>query len=117
MCKIMVVDDQYSILESLKLALEDEFEVLATVSGEECLRLVDDFKPNMVLLDYKMEGLNGLELLELLMKKPYRMQVILISAWLDKTMIEKAKELGAVDCFCKPFDLDMLRQRLHQVLK
>lgn len=116
MKRLMIVDDERSIRESLRFALGDMYEVTTAQSGEECLNLLSRQSHDMVITDYKMSGLNGLQLLESLAPKPVRPIVILFSAYMTPELSRQARQLGASACLSKPFDLTTLKERISDVL-
>jgi YesN/AraC family two-component response regulator len=116
MLKIMIVDDQEPILESLRFALEDDYEVVTAQSGEECLTLLDEHKPDLIMTDYRMAGLNGIQLLEAICEKNIRPAVILYSAFMTQDIANRALSLGASECLSKPFDVKLLKQKLSSAL-
>ncbi len=79
--KILVVDDEENIRKSLKMILEYEgYSFLEAADGEEALkRLEETVGLDLVLLDVKLPGKDGLEVLEELKKKPYAPEVIMVS--------------------------------------
>ncbi len=102
--KILVVDDEENIRKSLKMILEYEgYSFLEAADGEEALnRLEETVGLDLVLLDVKLPGRDGLEVLEELKKKPYAPEVIMVSGHgTIKTAVDATK-LGAYDFLEKP---------------
>ena len=102
--KILVVDDEENIRKSLKMILEYEgYSFLEAADGEEALdRLEESVGVDLVLLDVKLPGKDGLEVLEELKKKPYSPEVIMVSGHgTIKTAVDATK-LGAFDFLEKP---------------
>jgi len=102
--KILVVDDEENIRKSLKMILEYEgYSFLEAADGEEALdRLEESVGVDLVLLDVKLPGKEGLEILEELKKKPYSPEVIMVSGHgTIKTAVDATK-LGAFDFLEKP---------------
>jgi CheY-like chemotaxis protein len=62
--KVLIVDDDAGVRESLRMVLKELYEPRLTNSGEEALTVLPDFRPDLVLLDVLMPGLDGLEVLE-----------------------------------------------------
>ncbi len=102
--KILVVDDEENIRKSLKMILEYEgYSFLEAADGEEALNTLEETVGlDLVLLDVKLPGKDGLEVLEELKKKPYSPEVIMVSGHgTIKTAVEATK-LGAFDFLEKP---------------
>lgn len=102
--KILVVDDEENIRKSLKMILEYEgYSFLEAADGEEALDIIEETVGlDLVLLDIKLPGRDGLEVLAELKEKPYRPEVIMISGHgTIKTAVDATK-LGAFDFLEKP---------------
>ncbi|MBW2673215.1 MAG: sigma-54-dependent Fis family transcriptional regulator [Deltaproteobacteria bacterium] len=104
---ILVVDDEESICQSLKGILSDEgYEVLTVQSGEECLDIIEEELPSLVLLDIWLPGIDGIETLKRIKLKYPRMQVIMISGHGTVESAVTTTKLGAFDFVEKPLSLD-----------
>lgn len=113
MKKVLVVDDDAGIRESLSLALRDEFEVSTAASAEEALDQIRRSPPEVMILDQGMPGLSGLGLLEKLDGRGLP-GTVMLSGRLDVKLARQAMHLGAEDMMSKPFDLVQLKRMLHQ---
>ena len=102
--RILVVDDEAAIRDSLKMTLEYEgYEVVGAATGQEGLALVEREAPDLVLLDVKMPGMDGLEVLERLRAMNDALPVVVISGHgTIGTAVDAAKK-GAFDFIEKPF--------------
>jgi len=103
--KILVVDDEENIRKSLKMILEYEgYSFLEAADGEEALDVIEETVGlDLILLDIKLPGKDGLEVLAELKEKPYRPEVVMISGHgTIKTAVDAAK-LGAFDFWKSPF--------------
>jgi two-component system response regulator GlrR len=109
---IMIVDDHVPILESLRFALRDRYSVLTFINGLDCLQGLNQVRPDVVLTDYKMDGLDGLELTKAIQQKHPDVPVILLASVLTPDLISAAGEAGVQSCLSKPFDLDELNRIL-----
>ena len=104
---ILIVDDEESICQSLKGALTDEgYDVLTAPSGEECMALLEDESPDLILLDIWLPGIDGIETLKLIKSKYPEIQVVMISGHGTVESAVKATKLGAFDFIEKPLSLD-----------
>jgi len=82
MKKIMVVDDEENIRFLYKEELEDEgFSVELAKNGEEALEKLPDFKPDLITLDIKMPGMNGIEVLKRIREQDRKLPIVLCSAY------------------------------------
>lgn len=101
---ILVVDDEEVIRDFFKRTLT-EYRVMTAASGEEALLMVKNDRPDLVLLDIKMPGIDGIETLRQIKRIDRDIAVVILSAHGTlKTSIEAAR-LGAYDSISKPFDL------------
>jgi len=117
--KILIVDDDATAAGMLEAFLVDDFEVLVANSGEACLQVVQDFSPDLVLLDIEMPGMNGYETCQHLQKDldGQVMPVIFISSHDTLNERLKAYESGGMDFIAKPFDPDELLLKAEKVIK
>ena len=116
---ILIIEDDLHIAELLTYNLEKEgFHVIALPNGETALELATKIKPDLILLDLMMPGLNGHEILHLLKRNMqlYRIPVIIISALINKEVINKSLELKAEEYIAKPFNVGELVKIVHRVL-
>jgi len=107
---ILVVDDEAMIRNLLSEFLGMRgYRVRTAANGTEALALVDQERPQMIILDMYMPGMNGLELLRVLRsQKGYKGAVIALTASQDERLLQETLELGSVDIVAKPVDLDRL---------
>lgn len=110
MRKIYIVDDDADVRESLELLLstQPETSVVAFPSGNAFLDVSPGLEPGVVLLDYYMPGLNGLEVLEVLRDSSPRFAIVMITAHEDVNVAVKALEAGACDFLEKPYEYENL---------
>jgi len=114
----MIVDDEKGIREALKQVLEyEEIEVQASASGHEAIRAYPDFKPHLVFLDVKMEGMDGLETLKRIRELDPQAQVVMISGHGTIQTAVEATQLGAYDFLEKPLDTDRILLTLRNALQ
>jgi DNA-binding NtrC family response regulator len=107
--KILLVDDEELIRWSLHSALVGMgYRVDQASSGDEALEKLSTLEYDIVITDYKIPGLSGLDLMEKMRQKRIRTKVILISAYLSHAAIKQANAYGAFRCVGKPFGMDDL---------
>ena len=116
--RVMIVDDEKGIREALKQVLEyEEIEVQVCASGHEAIRAYPDFKPHLVFLDVKMEGMDGLEALKRIRALDAQAQVVMISGHGTIQTAVEATQLGAYDFLEKPLDTDRILLTLRNALQ
>ena len=107
MARILVVDDEDSIRQSLRMILEYEgFEVSEAASGLDGIRAVESDRPDLVFLDIKMAGLDGLEALQQVREKSPETPVVMISGHGNVQTAVQATKLGAFDFIEKPLETE-----------
>ena len=115
--RILVVDDEQSITDFVALGLRHEgFEVRTAADGRAGLRVVDEFKPHLVVLDLMMPRMDGWELCRALAGDRSR-GIIILSARDETTDRIQGLELGADDYIVKPFEFGELLARIRAVLR
>lgn len=109
--KVLVVDDELEVRQILQEFLAHRgYEVFAAESGPEALNALDTFKPDVVLLDVLMPGMDGVETLKRMVALQPTLPVIMVTANADVGITSKLLGLGAADYIPKPFDLEYLDQ-------
>ena len=109
--KVLVVDDELEVRQILQEFLAHKgYEVYAAESGPEALNALDTFKPDVVLLDVSMPGMDGVETLKRMVALQPTLPVIMVTANADVGITSKLLGLGAADYIPKPFDLEYLDQ-------
>lgn len=117
MAKILVVDDQLGVRRLLfETFKEDQHEVVMAANGAEALQILNTFEPDLILMDMKMPGMNGLETLGHIRASDRRVGVIMMTAYGDTQNMEQAKDLGILHYMGKPFDLFELREKVREIL-
>jgi two-component system, NtrC family, nitrogen regulation response regulator NtrX len=115
--RVLVVDDEKGIREALTQVLEyEDIDVRACPSGAEALQLYAELRPHLVLLDVKMQGMDGLETLRKLRELDPQAQVVMISGHGSIQTAVEATQLGAYDFLEKPLDTDRILLTLRNAL-
>jgi len=106
---ILVVDDEPLQRDILKAILEDEgYETHTAPSAEEGLKILEEIRPDVILTDLKMEGMDGIEFIESLPGEPFKPSVIVMTAYGTISSAVEAIKKGAFDYLAKPVDKDLL---------
>ncbi|MFA4911828.1 MAG: sigma-54 dependent transcriptional regulator [Desulfobacteria bacterium] len=109
MKRLLIVDDELGTRESLKMIFDKEYDIITATTGEEALGIIERLRPNLVLLDIIMPGMDGLAVLERINEIDKDITVIMITATKTVKTAVHAMKLGAYDYITKPFDLDEIR--------
>ncbi|MDP2967581.1 MAG: sigma-54 dependent transcriptional regulator [Deltaproteobacteria bacterium] len=113
---ILIVDDDRSIRYSLKRMLEDNFSVLTAQNGEEALARVKESTPDLVIMDIKMPGRSGIEVLkEIKLVDPKSLVILMTAYGTTETAIE-AMKYGAFDYILKPFPIPQMKELVQKAI-
>jgi len=113
---ILVVDDDKSIRYSLKRMMEKDFSILTAQNGEEALSRFSEHPPDLVIMDIKMPGRNGIEVLKEIKSIDPKSLVIIMTAYgTTETAIEAMKH-GAFDYILKPFSIPKMKGLIEKAL-
>jgi two-component system nitrogen regulation response regulator NtrX len=115
--RILVIDDEAAIRDSLKMTLEYEgYEFLGAATGQEGLALIEREGPDLVLLDVKMPGMDGLEVLDRVRAMNEALPVVVVSGHGTISTAVEATKKGAFDFIEKPFASDRVLVSLRNAL-
>jgi two-component system nitrogen regulation response regulator GlnG len=118
MSKLLLIDDETDVQYSFQRIFDSpEIELTTASSGEEGLKLIPKVKPDLVLMDIRMGGINGLETLRRIRQMDSKLLVILMTAYGTTQTAIEAMKLGAYDYLLKPFDVVKLKEIVHNALK
>ncbi|MFZ5797247.1 MAG: sigma-54-dependent transcriptional regulator, partial [Thermodesulfobacteriota bacterium] len=111
MSSILIVDDEQSMREFLRILLEkDGHTVQAAASGSAAIDLVEDHDLDLVITDIRMPGISGLELLAEVKKRKPDLPVIMITAYASPDDAVRAMKDGAFDYITKPFKIEEIKR-------
>ena len=121
MTRILYVDDEADIREVAEMALELEpgFEVRTCASGAEALEVAPEWKPDLILLDVMMPGLDGPAVLARLRgaDETSAIPIVFITARTQQHEVEQLRALGAKGVVAKPFDPMTLADQVRELLE
>jgi DNA-binding response OmpR family regulator len=117
---ILLIEDNNLVRENLSEFLElSGYEILSTDNGEEGIALAKGYKPDLILCDVLMPGMNGYEVLQNLLASPETNTIpfIFSTSNSEKVDYSEGMKLGADDYMVKPFDMDTLLTKVENCLK
>lgn len=115
---ILIVDDEKNIRLALSMSLETlNIPVEAAASGEEALEKLAQGSYGLMLLDLRMPGMDGMEVLRQVAQQRPELKVIIITAYGSIDLAVEAMKLGAVDFLQKPFDAGQVRDMVRRILE
>jgi DNA-binding NtrC family response regulator len=116
--RILVVDDETVVRESLKdWLMEDDYEVGLAASGEDAVSMAQEKSWDVILLDLKMPGIDGLETLKRLKKMTPEAEVLMMTAFATIDTAVQAMKEGAFDYLVKPFDPDDIEMHIKKIVE
>ena len=111
MIKFLIVDDEKDVTDSLSgFFSELGYETHGAYNGEQAVCLAGDIFPDIVILDIKMDGMDGLEVLGKIKEIKREAKVIMLSALEERRIVHNAFDLGADEYMFKPFRIDILSE-------
>ncbi|MGI5838839.1 MAG: response regulator [bacterium] len=114
---ILVADDQKGVRRLLsEVFRRDEYIVHLAADGREAIRQVQQFNPDIMLLDMKMPGMDGLATLRELRQHGLQICVILMTAYGELEIVKEAMSLGARAHITKPFDVNELKDLVGRLV-
>jgi len=113
--KLLIVDDEVKFLDSIAKRLELRgFDVRKATSGQEALEIVKNTRFDLALLDLKMPGMNGRDVLEALKREHKHLEVIILTGHGSVDSAVECTKLGAFSYLPKPYELEKLLEVLRQ---
>lgn len=118
MKKILIVDDQPGIRIVLQEVLKNEGYAIQTAgSGREAVELLKNEDFDALLTDMKLPGMNGVEILQHAADLNKELVIMMMTAYGEQELVDKAKSLGAAHFFKKPFEIMEVRTTINELLK
>jgi DNA-binding NtrC family response regulator len=114
---VLVVDDDPGVRESFRLVLEDEYELLEAPDGPRAIEIVRSAQADLVLLDLRLPGMDGIEVLERIKALDDHLEVILVTAVQTVRSAVAAMKLGAFDYVTKPFEEEEILPLVRRALE
>ena len=114
--RILICDDEEGVRESLKLILEDDYDLSFATTGNEAIEKTKKEPIDLVILDIKMPKMNGLETLKELKKVSPGIKAIIASGYKSVEVASEVTKLGASDYIIKPFDTSQVLNIINNIL-
>ncbi|WP_028974177.1 response regulator transcription factor [Spirochaeta cellobiosiphila] len=118
--KVMVVDDQHLVREGIAslLSLQDAIQVVGTAeNGRDCLNKVDQFKPDLILMDINMPVMDGITATHLLREKGPGYKVLMLTTFDDEEYVVKSLKAGALGYLMKDIPIEDLAKAILMAMK
>ena len=116
--KILLVDDEKEFVETLSERIRmREHDSEVALDGEQALKKMEDDIPDVVVLDLKMPGIDGMEVLRRIRKAYPKVQVIMLTGHGSEKDEEEARKLGAFEYLEKPVEIDKLMKKIKKAYK
>lgn len=113
---LLIVDDEAGPRQALQIVFQDQYDVLLAGNGKQAMELVEQNHVDAVVLDIRMSGLSGIEVLERIKKTDPAIEVVMLTAYETIGTTQQALRLGACDYLAKPFDLGTMRQAVAKAM-
>lgn len=117
--KILIVDDEPEIVKIFKDYLDKhiECETIGATEGEEALKKIRSQKFDLIILDIKMPGVSGLDVLKEVEKRPHAPAILVSTAWDSTQIADEVIKEGAADYITKPIKLETLKEKIRSILE
>lgn len=116
---LMVIDDDNTIRTTLETALSTQYDVISLPNGEEIIQQIEDYKPQLLILDINMPGSDGFEVCKDVRAKANirRLPILFMTTRKDDASFLKSLQTGGDSYITKPFEMPTLRERIEYLLK
>src|SRR2546423_15503283 len=114
---LLIVDDEESPRLSLKMVFQDEYQILLAEDGRTAIELAQKNKIDVAILDIRMTGMSGIEVLERLKYVDPAIEVVMLTAFETTDTIRQALRLHACDYINKPYDLETVRAAIANAMQ
>ena len=111
---LLVIDDEIGPRESLRILFNDDYNVYVAESGEEGLKKLKEQKFDLVILDLKMPGIGGIEVLKKIRSTNSATRVIVLTGYGSPETEKKVSKMGVSAYLNKPFDIGEIRKLVYQ---
>src|SRR5271168_1104308 len=114
---LLIVDDEDGPRQSLRVIFKDDYDLLMAEDGPTAIELVQKHDVDVAVLDIRMAGMSGIEVLERLKFVKPELEAIMMTAFETTDTIRQALRLRACDYINKPFDISQMRAAVNQAMQ
>ena len=116
---LIVVDDDGTIREMLRVGLENQYDVVCLSTGEGVIEAIDKFHPRLLVLDVNMPGADGYAICERVRAEARlrNLPILFITARRDDATFMKSLQSGGNAVLCKPFEIAAFREKVEYLLR
>lgn len=117
--RLLIVDDDLTIRETLEIALAPSFEVRSTAAGDEVSSIIEAFHPRLIVLDINLPGTDGFQISERIRKvgSSHRLPILFMTVRRDDRTFLAALAAGGDGVITKPFEIPELKRRIVDLLR
>ena len=114
---ILIVDDEESLRESMRMLLSDNYDLVFAVNGRDAIDSVKRKVPDLMLLDVRLPEIDGLEVLRTVKNMEPDLDVVMVTAMNTVQYAVDAIKAGAYDYITKPFDIEAISTLIEKILE
>ncbi|KAF0132752.1 MAG: two component sigma54 specific Fis family transcriptional regulator [Candidatus Saganbacteria bacterium] len=114
---ILIVDDEESLRDSMRILLSADYDLIFAANGNEALQILKNNSPHLIFLDIRMPDMNGLEVLSKIKEMDLDIDVIMVTAMNTVSYAVEAMRRGAYDYLTKPFDIEAIQAIIEKALE
>jgi len=116
--RLLVIDDNPKVAWMLRQGLgEEDYEIITALDGKAGIQKMIEEQPGVIILDIKLPGMDGMEVLERIRSINHRVEIVMLSGYGETKQIVRAMKLGASDFISKPFDVEEVEIVIRSVLE
>jgi two-component system chemotaxis response regulator CheY len=114
---ILIVDNDYNTRVSMKEVLEDEYEILEAIDGEDGAEKYKEYSPDLVLMDLLMPNVHGIGGIKRILDLDPHAKIIIVTGYDNQRLLGDAVKDGVISYIIKPFDKEKLTTEIEKVLE
>lgn len=116
MKKILIVDDEAGIIQEVKEFLEEEgYEVHTADTAKAGMKLIEEVRPDVILIDIKLPDASGNEVLRFCKERSPKTKTVIVTGYVDQHVMDEAEQLGRDAFLQKPFNLEKIINEIQRL--